>query len=129
MGQFKGYVESYFPASLQRAVIVVASAAFVIQAVRTRRLEDIVAGVVFGVLLLPAGIAPKAHRASLVALDRHPVPGTIFTFLLMLGALFALLAKFVSLSRPTSLYIALPAAAVLAAVDAVRRPTRIRAAE
>jgi hypothetical protein len=57
-------------------------------------------------------------------LDKHLVLGAVLMFVFMLCALFVLLTNF--LSRPTSIYIAAPAAFVLTAVAAVRRHTRLR---
>lgn len=126
MGQFDRFVDRNAspPAGVIRVFCLVAPVAMIIQAIDSRRLEDILVAAFGVVLFLPAGIAPKAHRARLAALDKHLVLGAVFMFGFLLCALFVLLAEF--LSRSTSIYIAAPAAFVLTAVAATRRHTRAR---
>jgi hypothetical protein len=130
MGQFDSYIDpdKNPPPSAVRVFVLVAPVFMIAEAVRSRRLEDVLLAVLFTALFVPSGIAPKAYRARLDALDKRLLPSTVAAFLFMLCGLFVLLAKFLGLSRPTSLYIALPAAVVLAAVGAVRQQARIRAA-
>jgi hypothetical protein len=73
MGQFSKYVERSTrpPAGLLRAFCLIAPIAVIVQAVGSRRLEDIVTAVWFVVLLLPSGIAPNAYYARLAALDKR----------------------------------------------------------
>jgi hypothetical protein len=126
MGQFDRFIDRKAepPAGVMRVFCLVAPVFLVIQAVGSRRLEDILTAVFAVVLFLPSGIAPKAYRARLAALDKHLVLGAVLTFGLMLCALFVLLTNF--LSRPTSIYIAASAAFVLTAIAAVRQRTRLR---
>jgi hypothetical protein len=126
MGQFDRYIDRNAkpPAGVIRVFCLVAPVAMIIQAIDSRRLEDVLVAAFGVVLFLPSGIAPKAYRARLAALDKHLVLGAVLMFVFMLCALFVLLTNF--LSRPTSIYIAAPAAFVLTAVAAVRRRTRLR---
>ncbi|MGW6196216.1 hypothetical protein ACWF0M_08715 [Kribbella sp. NPDC055110] len=125
MGQFKQYVERADPPPrLMRVFCLIAPIALIVQAVDSRHLEDILTAAFATVLFLPSGIAPKAYRARLAALDRHLVLSAAFMFLLMLCVLFVLLSEF--MSRTTSLYVAAPASAVLTAIAAVRQRTRTR---
>lgn len=115
------------PSKAMRVFCAVAPVLMVVRAVGSHRLEDILTAVLFVAFLLPSAIAPKAYRARLAALDKHLVPSTILVFLFMLCCLFLLLTEF--LSRPVSLYVAVPAALVVAAVSAVQQSKRIRSAE
>ncbi|HZX04132.1 hypothetical protein [Kribbella sp.] len=129
MGQFAKYIGRRLepPAGLRRAVNFALPALLIFQAVASRRLEDILAAVVFTALLLPAGIAPQAYRARLTDLDRHVLLSTILSFVLMATSLFVLLAKYASLSRPTSMCIAVPSAIAVTVVGAFRQHDRTKA--
>lgn len=107
-----------------RLFCLVMPIAMIVQAVGSHRLDDILTAAFGVVLFLPAGIAPKAHRARLAALERHLVLSAACMFLLMLCALFVLLSEFIS--RSTSLYIAVPASVVLTAAGTIRQHTRTR---
>ncbi|MFF0338749.1 hypothetical protein [Kribbella sp. NPDC004875] len=126
MGQFDRFIERNAKPSSRgmRVFCLVMPIAMIVQAVGSHRLDDILTAAFGVVLFLPAGIAPKAHRARLAALERHLVLSAVCMFLLMLCALFVLLAKF--LSHPTSLYIAVPTAFVLTATGVVRQHARTR---
>ncbi|GAA1113667.1 hypothetical protein GCM10009630_08710 [Kribbella jejuensis] len=106
---------------------VVAPVLMIVQAVGSRRLEDILTAIFFVVVLLPPAIAPTAYRSRLAALDKHLVPSTILMFIVLLCSLFVLLTEF--LSRSVSLYVAVTAALVLTAVGAVLHSKRLRSAE
>lgn len=129
MGQFDRFIDRSFagPPTLARVIGVVVTIAWIVKAVDTGRLEDILVAVFLVVMLLPSAIAPKAYPARLAALDRYPIPKAAFTFLLMTGMLFAMLAEFIGLSRPTSILIATPVSLVLNLIGALRQRARLRA--
>lgn len=129
MGQFDRYIERNFegPPTVERAFAVLATIAWIVKAIDSGRLEDILLGVFFVVMLLPMFVAPTASRAWFAALDRRPVLHAAFTLPLMTGALFAILAEAAGLSRPTSILIALPVTLVFHVISALRRRARLRA--
>ncbi|MFF0266457.1 hypothetical protein [Kribbella sp. NPDC004536] len=93
--------------------------AAILNAIVTPDESDIMLAALLTVLLLPAGIAPKAHRAALARLDKHPVLRAVVFFSILLVWLFAFLSTI--LSHKTSAYIAVPAAAVLFTAAAITR--------
>jgi hypothetical protein len=127
MGQFDSYIEHNAPWSPRttRVVNLVIPTAAIVNAAVDRDFSSILLAALFALVLLPAGIAPTAHRAALAALDRHAVTSAGFMFLITSLMLFALFARLVS--RSTSLYTAVPAAAALAIYGAIRRRARLRA--
>ena len=126
MGQFDRFIERDVGTSSlgSRVFCVVLPVLWIVKAAESRHLNDILITVFMVVLMLPAGIAPKAHRARVAALDKHPVFSSVFMFLLMLCGFFVLFTQF--LSRPTSIYLAAPAALALTTGGAVRRRGRAR---
>jgi uncharacterized membrane protein len=126
MGQFDRYIERESDPSAPgiRVLSVVLSIVMVIRAIVTRRLEDILTAVLFVVLILPSGVAPKAFRARVAALESRPVLDAVFTFLLMSCAVFELL-RFV-LDRTPSALIALPVAVIFTVIGLRRHRARQR---
>jgi hypothetical protein len=126
MGQFDRYIERESDPSAPgfRMFSVVLPIVMVIQAIVTRRLEDILTAVLFVGLILPSGVAPKAFRARVAALESRPVLDAVFTFLLMSCAVFELLRFF--LDRTPSALIALPVAVIFTVIGLRRHRARQR---
>ncbi|HEY3511588.1 hypothetical protein [Kribbella sp. NPDC051137] len=127
MGQFSRYVESGDPPpALRRGFLIVAPCVAVVNAIYTRQLDDTLIAVLVTAQFLLAGIAPKRHRAVVGALNRRPALFLAVFFPLGTGWLFVLLSR--SLSRLTSLSVAVPVAILLAAVAGGFRYRRLRSA-
>ena len=124
MGQFSKYVERSTrpPSGLLRVFCLIAPIAAIVQAVMSRRLEDIVTAVWLVVLFLPSGIAPKAYYARLAALDKRPVLSMVFMFLLLSCGAFVLLTDF--FDRGTSALIGVSLALVLTVAAHLLRKRR-----
>ncbi|MGZ0149409.1 hypothetical protein ACXJJ3_20260 [Kribbella sp. WER1] len=126
MGQFNGYLESGEPPpSLWRAILIIGSCAAIVNAIFNRQLDDILIAVLLAVQCLPAGITPRRHRAALDALDRRPV--LKFATLWTVGTCWFFVMLSQTLSRTTSLYLAVPTALTLTTASAVLRYRRLRA--
>ena len=125
MGQFDRFIERTWrpPSIALRVVGVVAPVFMVVQAVGTRRLEDVLTAVWFVALLLPAGIAPKAYYARLARLDNHPAVSAVLMFLLFACGSFVLLTDVIA--RTPSAVVAVPFALILTAVSVVRSRRRV----
>lgn len=130
MGQFDRFIDpdKNPPSSAMRVFQVVLPILWIVKAAGSRRLEDILMAGFFVVVMLPAGIAPELHHARVAALNKRPVLGAVFMFLLLTGGLFALLAEFISLSRTTSILIATPVALTATITGTLRQRARLRAA-
>ncbi|MFG1906667.1 hypothetical protein [Kribbella sp. NPDC048928] len=129
MAQFDRFIDRSFaaPPTLARMFGALVTIAWIIKAADSGRLEDILIAVFFVVMLLPSVIGPKPGRAWLAVLERYPILNAALTFLLMTGMLFAMLAEFLGLGRPTSILIATPVGLVLTFIGALRQRARLRA--
>ncbi|MFG1627901.1 hypothetical protein [Kribbella sp. NPDC049227] len=125
MGQFDRFIErtSTPPPGVRRVFDLVLPVCFVVRAVSTRHLEDILWAAFFVALILPAGIAPKAFPARVAAWEQsHPILGALSGFLMTGCATFLLLRFF--LDRTASALVAAPLALILTLIGLVRRRTR-----
>ncbi|MFD7153708.1 hypothetical protein ACFV9C_03870 [Kribbella sp. NPDC059898] len=127
MGQFSRYVESGDPPPLlRRGFLIIAPCAAVVNAIFARQLDETLIAVLLIAIWLPAGIAPKRHRAVVEALDRRPVVGVAVFCVLGIAWFFVVLSQF--LGRLTSLYIGVPAALAVTGCAAWVRFRRLRSA-
>lgn len=128
MGQFDSYIERNAPPSPRtaRAYGVLMPAAAIVYVIVERDVSRVPLAAFITLMLLPAGIAPKATDRAYAALDRHTVPSILFGFAFSLAGAFALLRAVTSYS--TSLYIAIPIALALTTYGAIRRHNRHRSA-
>ncbi|WP_427886683.1 hypothetical protein ACQHIV_28230 [Kribbella sp. GL6] len=128
MGQFSRYVESGDPPPvLRRGFLIIVPCAAVLNAIFARQLDEILIAVMITVQFLPAGIAPNRQRTAVEALNRRPFLRTALWCILGIGWLFVVLSQ--SLSRLTSLYIAIPATLALTAAAAALGHKRRRSTQ
>ena len=121
MGQFSKFVERSFtpPRAAARIIDMLLLVGVTVQAVGTRRLEDILLAVFFFGMLVPAGISSRGFTWVIARMEAHPVLGSVYVALLLTCGGFALLAHV--LSRRTSLLVAVGLALSSLVVAEIRR--------
>jgi len=124
MGQFSRYVERSLepPRAAARVINALILVAVTVQAVSTRRLEDILLAAFLVGMLVPAGISSQGFTRLTARMEAHPVLASVYVALLLTCGGFALLAHF--LSRRISLLAAVGLALVSVVVSQIGRRRR-----
>lgn len=111
MGQTDKYIERTFkaPPVVVRVFWLVLPIVYVVQAIHTPSLENIMWAVLFALVMLPAAVGPKTFPAALGILERkYPLLGYVFMFLVVGCATFVLLTNFLDRKPSAAIALALP---------------------
>ncbi|TDO59841.1 hypothetical protein EV651_108187 [Kribbella sp. VKM Ac-2571] len=124
MSQFSKFVERSFtpPPAAARIINVLLLVGVTVQAVGTRRLQDLLLAVFLFGMLVPAGISAKGFTWLIGRMQARPVLGSVYSALLLTCGGFALLAHV--LPRRTSLLVAIGLALSSVVVAEIRRRWR-----